>query len=323
MSLNLLEIDRAIDQLAEKYAAAEQASNEQLKQQIRSEYDALDLLRLVVMDETSAGLIQQLEQRIEEVESALRRLGDVRLTLGWARLVQRLGIETETVGVDVADETDEADETVDTDNTDDTDDADNSDSIGSGILLPGRPSIRLDPTGKIAVGTDGLTIAYKGVDNSPYGRTATRNKRAFRGIILHHTAPGKTAQWYVDYQHKGDSGRGGHHFGYHFYISRAGKILQGAPLTKRTNQISSKSQVRRKIGDYLHNTNSMGVSCVGAGKPSGFAPTKAQMETVRILVFALCDVFEISFADVYGHGEIQTNRMRSEGTSLAREIRAW
>jgi hypothetical protein len=191
-----------------------------------------------------------------------------------------------------------------------------------GHLLPGRPSILLTQNDKIAIGQDGLTIEYRGKDNCPYGADATANKRSVIGLVVHHTAADHDTDWYVQYQITGDPERRGH-FGYHFYIAPDGKIIQGAPLGKRTNHISPKAEVRRPFGAHLQNTNSMGISCVGAGRPDGSAPTAAQANAVSILVFALCDVFTIPFTSVVGHGEIQTNRHRTEGTELAKTVRGW
>jgi len=197
-----------------------------------------------------------------------------------------------------------------------TDDVDADDNF----LIPGRPSIILSDDAKIAEGSSGLEITYQGVDDSPYGISATRNKKDFAAIIIHHTAPKHSTEWYVRYQINGDSQRGGH-FGYHFYISPEGKIIQGAPLTKRTNHISPKSVVRKRRD--IQNTNAIGISCVGAGLPQGFSPTNVQVAVCYDLVFALCDLYDIPFGEVFGHGEIQTNRHRTEGTSTAKEIRGW
>ncbi len=188
-------------------------------------------------------------------------------------------------------------------------------------LLPGRPSIRLEQGGKVAVGTDGLVIEYRGDDGCLYGRSATANRKKFHGLVVHHTSPKHDTDWYIDYQIRGDATRGGH-FGYHFYISPDGRVFQGAPLTKRTNHVSPKSSVRRSFGAAIQNTNSIGISCVGAGQ-SKFDPTQAQVDVVKILAFALADLYDFAFSNVVGHGEVQTNRMQSEGAFLAKDIRSW
>lgn len=194
--------------------------------------------------------------------------------------------------------------------------------FSTGHLLPGRPSILLRDNGKVAAGRDGLEIRYAGDDSCPYGLSATKRKANFLALVIHHTGPDHDTDWYVAYQIRGDDARGGH-FGYHFYVAPDGRVVQGAPLNKRTNHISPEPDVRRSFGASIQNTNAIGISCVGAGRPGGFAPTDAQEETVSILAFALCDVFAIPFTSVVGHGEIQTNRMRSEGTFLAKAVREW
>ncbi len=199
--------------------------------------------------------------------------------------------------------------------------SDNDDNA-AGMLIPGRSTIQLDPSGEIATGQNGLKIIYKGTDTCPYGKTATNNKKPFVAMVIHHTANSHNAEWYVKYQLDGDAARGGH-FGYHFYIAKNGTIYQGAPLTKRTNHISSKSNVRRELGNFAHNTNTIGISCVGAWNSNDFNPTEKQKQQVDKLVFALADVYSIPFKKVFGHGEIQKNRKKQEGTPLAKAIREW
>jgi hypothetical protein len=201
------------------------------------------------------------------------------------------------------------------------DDRDEPDSIEN-LLIPGRPTIAISSDRKKVVGSEGLNIIYRGVDSCPYGKTASRNKKEFAAIVLHHTSPRHDTDWYVQYQIDGDRERKGH-FGYHFYISPEGSIFQGAPMTKRTNHVSSKSRVRRNIGKFASNSNSIGITCSMAGLPQGFSPTNMQVSVVYDLVFALCDTYGISFSNVFGHGEIQNNRHKTEGASLAREIRSW
>lgn len=196
---------------------------------------------------------------------------------------------------------------------------DGTDADGN-FLIPGRPSIILSEDSTKAEGRNGLDIEYRGVKSCPYGVTATRDKKDFIAIIMHHTSPKHSTDWYVKYQIDGDRSRGGH-FGYHFYISPKGKIIQGAPLTKRTNHISPSNSVRRRR--EIQNTNAIGISCVGAGKPEGFSPTDKQVEAAEDLVFALCDLFDIPFSEVHGHGEVQTNRQKTEGRSIAQKVRSW
>lgn len=181
-------------------------------------------------------------------------------------------------------------------------------------------SIMISKNEKIAVGSDGLSIEYRGTDSCPYGKTATANKQNFTGVVIHHTAPDHDADWYVQYQIDGDPERGGH-FGYHFYIGQDGKIIQGAPLTKRTNHIkASNEKARKSFRRDLNNTNAIGISCVGAGTPQ-FIPTEEQLVSVFALTRALCATLGISHDNIVGHGEIQTDRHKTEGAEPAEIMR--
>lgn len=191
-----------------------------------------------------------------------------------------------------------------------------------GHLIPGRPALSLSDTKDEVKGVSGLDIEYRGRRDCPYGEAATSAKKPFAGLVIHHTSPDHTLDWYVQYQIDGDRKRGGH-FGYHFFIGDEGKIIQGAPLTKRTNHINPEVRVRREFGKQIQNTNSIGITCVGAGRPEGFSPSPAQVDAVNKLAFALCDLYSISFLSVFGHGEIQTNRHKTEGAALAKAIREW
>jgi hypothetical protein len=181
-------------------------------------------------------------------------------------------------------------------------------------------SITISRNGKIAVGNDGLSIEYRGVDSCPYGKTATANKQTFTGVVIHHTAPDHDIDWYVQYQIDGDPVRGGH-FGYHFYIGQDGGIIQGAPLTKRTNHIKpSNAKQRKAFRREVNNTNALGISCVGAGMPD-FKPTEEQLASVFELAHGLCNVLDISHENIVGHGEIQTDRNETEGAEPAALMR--
>lgn len=189
-----------------------------------------------------------------------------------------------------------------------------------------RPAIDIRSGGKVAVGRNGLQIEYRGKDSCPYGKSATRNRKAFEAIVVHHTGRSHSTDWYVQYQIDGDPGRGGHHFGYHFYIAPDGDIIQGAPLTKRTNHVrGSNANVRVNFGRHANNTNAIGITCARAGYRSrGFSPTAAQIRSLEALTIALCDQFDIDFSQIYGHGDIQTDRRSlKEGQSAARKMRGW
>lgn len=170
-----------------------------------------------------------------------------------------------------------------------------------------------------------------------YSKTATRGKEPIRALVIHYTKS-PDANALVRYQHNGDTTRGAgrQHYGYHLYLSRSGKVLQGAPLTVRTNHVKpSRNKHRRKRGRWVDSSNSYGVSLVGA---CGFAkklsdramtkqrctewkPTEAQERVARAVVQGLMRKYNVSKCAVFGHGDLQTDRNQTEGVSLAAEIR--
>ena len=192
--------------------------------------------------------------------------------------------------------------------------------------ISGNPSIALDANKKAALGQGGLNIDYRGRDNCPYGEEATKDKEDFIGLVIHHTDNDHDTDWYVNYQFTFDKERDGH-FGYHFYISPKGKVIQGAPLTVRTNHVKRSDREERKKNEYLEfqNKNTIGISCVGAGddKTGTSNPTQLQKQAVYNLAFSLCKYYGISFDKVAGHSELQTDRGDSEGKELAKKIRSW
>jgi len=193
---------------------------------------------------------------------------------------------------------------------------------GIATMISGRPHIQLSENGKIAISNNGLNIEYRGSDQCPYGKSATKNKKDFSYIVIHGNDRKHDTEWLIQYQIDGDPGREGH-FGYHFYIDPNGTIYQGAPLTKRTNQVKSSSKIRKNLGRKAYNTNSIGISCTDTMYSQGYHPTDEQIKSMYDLVYALCNHFDIPFAHVFGHGEIQADRQKVEGTSLASEIRSW
>lgn len=194
--------------------------------------------------------------------------------------------------------------------------------IAEAAYQTSRGTLNLSQDGTVAIGSNGLEIEYQGSDTCPYGQSATSRKKPFRAVVVHHTDPRFDVDWYVRYQIEGDRQRGGH-FGYHFYIGYDGRIIQGAPLTKRTNHIKPVGQPeRRAFGKSADNTNAIGITCSGAGKPS-FKPTQMQLASLYPLTRALCQVYGIKFSEIYGHGELQTDRHETEGRSAAQLMRAW
>lgn len=168
----------------------------------------------------------------------------------------------------------------------------------------------------------GVLITRRHAPDGVYGRTATANAQPFAGIIVHHTAS-EDADAMVRYGHRDDPDRGGR-FGYHYYIAPNGDVIEGAPLTARTNHV--------KPGGALSNSNAIGISFVGAAQTKtrpdgsviavGSEPTPAQLAQARLLVAGLADEFDISPDQVFGHGEVQSDRHASEGGAFAQSIRA-
>ncbi|MEL6647048.1 MAG: peptidoglycan recognition family protein [Pseudomonadota bacterium] len=188
--------------------------------------------------------------------------------------------------------------------------------------LSGSSQFRLSADGDRAVALDGADIHYRGDSGCDYGRLATKSKEPFAAIILHHNPPYRSCAWLIDYQIKGDAARGGH-FGYHFYVEGDGGVFQGAPLTVRTNHVKGLGyRVRTDVGRMAQNSNSIGITCVGAETAQGSAPTAAQQTITIALVTGLCTAFEIPFENVFGHGEVQSDRHPTEGALMAQMIRA-
>ncbi|MEM7777929.1 MAG: peptidoglycan recognition family protein [Pseudomonadota bacterium] len=151
-----------------------------------------------------------------------------------------------------------------------------------------------------------------------------------RGIIVRYTINLPMLRL-VRYQHNGDDRRGGH-FGYHFYVDRLGRVVQGAPLRRRTNHIRGLNSRHRKPGPHakLDSTSTIGVGMVGACirvgrgfniRCKGERLTAKQQAAGVALIQALIERYDLTCMDVYGHGELQTNRAPFEGITLAKFIR--
>jgi hypothetical protein len=176
-------------------------------------------------------------------------------------------------------------------------------------------------------------IAYWGDPKARYSKYATRAKRDPVAVVIHHTAV-KPVKNLVNYGHISDPNRGGASFGYHFYIGRDGHIVQGAPLSRRTNHIKFKTNKRRKpTALHLWSGNTIAVTLVGACDPlmrprwrdwhecSDEFISKAQLEAGLAVVRALQFQFGIKCAEVYGHGDLQIDRQSFEGEQLSRLAR--
>ena len=179
----------------------------------------------------------------------------------------------------------------------------------------------------------GHKIAYWGDPNAVYSKYATRKRRKPIAIVVHHTGV-KPVKNLVTYGHVSDANRGGASFGYHFYIGRNGHIVQGAPLSRRTNHIKFKTnKQRRDTAKHLWSGNTIGVSLVGGCDPL-MRPdwnawrrcteefiTKRQLRAGLAVIRALQAKFGMKCEDVYGHGDLQFDRQNFEGVRLSRLAR--
>lgn len=172
-----------------------------------------------------------------------------------------------------------------------------------------------------AFSADGLNIEHSFSKDFEYGGTPKR----WSGIVLHHTEDSDVDSA-VAYGQRVDEERGGA-FGYHFYIGQDGRIVQGAPLTKKTNHVKAPGRRERYSGSDQANSNSIAISFVGAAHVNarhqavGSEPTEAQVEAAQNLVAALSARYGIDQRRVMGHGELQSDRYGSEGSSVAQMIR--
>jgi len=155
----------------------------------------------------------------------------------------------------------------------------------------------------------GLNIEDRSDPTWSYGKDATAKAEPFKGIVYHHTASDSLNNE-VAYGKTHDAVRGGS-FGYHYYIDRDGKIVQGAPLNKRTNHIKPGS----KTG--LSNKNAMGIALVGAKDGA----TPEQLAAARRLGTTVAVGSGIDPSNIYGHGELQSDRMATEGVAAAKQLR--
>lgn len=177
---------------------------------------------------------------------------------------------------------------------------------------------------------DGYPVNYWGDPKARYSKYATRKRRKPIGIVIHHTYV-KPVKSLVAYGHVADANRGGASFGYHFYVGRNGHIVQGAPLSRRTNHIKfSTNKQRRGVAKHLWSGNTIGVSLVGGCDPlmrpdwrawrrcTGEFITSRQLRAGLAVVRALQDKFAIKCEEVHGHGDLQFDRENFEGVRLSR-----
>ena len=127
-----------------------------------------------------------------------------------------------------------------------------------------------------------------------------------RRIIMHGDV-NEDADQLVQYGRQVDPQRG---FapGYHFYVARDGRVIQGAPVDRITNHT---------LGA---NADSIGINIAGADE--GKMPTPEQEVAAKQLVSQLGQQYGIDPKNVIGHGELQPSRRHGlEGGNIAKEIR--
>jgi hypothetical protein len=167
---------------------------------------------------------------------------------------------------------------------------------------------------------EGLSIRDLSVpqsSSSPYGVSATRNRREFEGIVFHHTGQGTTGENIARYGQRVDEDRGGA-FGYHFLITPEGEIIQAAPMDVRTNHMGGMGSGRNP--DFgLGNENAIGISLIAADQGA----TPEQLAAATRLGESLARDFGISPDMISSHGEtsVPGHRMATEGVEAASLLR--
>jgi hypothetical protein len=209
--------------------------------------------------------------------------------------------------------------------------------------LEGRARLAGDPPPQAwreqAAAEDALSVAghdivYWADPEARYSVSGSKRGKKPVAIVIHYTAP-KPVLRLIAYGQRPDFSRGGHAFGYHFYIGRRGGIAQGAPLSKRTNHIkSARRSQRRQLARHLWSGNTIGVSLVGGCDPllrpnwrrwhmcGDEFVTRRQLTAGLAVIRALQEKFDIPCDQVFGHGELQHDRAAFEGatlTALARD----
>ncbi|MEM8973369.1 MAG: peptidoglycan recognition family protein [Pseudomonadota bacterium] len=187
---------------------------------------------------------------------------------------------------------------------------------------------------KDRLNVEGHDIAYWANPDAGYANVATKRKKKPVAIVVHYTTV-KPVLRLVEYGQRKDFSRGGGSYGYHFYVGRGGGIAQGAPLSKRTNHIkSSRRPQRTKTARHVWSGNTIGVSMVGGCdwllRPdwprlticTGEYVTLEQLDAGLAVIRALQERYGILCEAVFGHGELQTDRLAFEGETLTKLARA-
>jgi hypothetical protein len=188
---------------------------------------------------------------------------------------------------------------------------------GGAPAVPGRES----DDGSFQV--PGLDVRKKFSPDGSYGVAATNSAEPFKGIVVHATGDDKGSDAdQVNYGQRKDASRGGS-FGYHFYIGKDGAVYQGAPMDARTNHIMPMASGERQSSDSggsipLDNKNAIGVSFIG----SEGSETPKQIASFQRLAASLGSTYKFDpHASTFGHGELQGNKMASEGAKAIAALR--
>jgi len=127
-------------------------------------------------------------------------------------------------------------------------------------------------------------------------------------FVIHHTAGESSAQGVVDILNS----RGG--LGIQYIIDKEGKLFKSLPTNSRGQHVSANKDVRKSgAPSDLTNDTSQGVEIVGSDDTK---ITLKQCKTALLLIKSL----GTSKNDIYGHGEIQTNKMPTEGATCKRYV---
>ena len=177
---------------------------------------------------------------------------------------------------------------------------------------------------------DGLDIKYKfkpagqvGQDGVPYyGVSATREKRPFASIIIHHTAGDSITGAYNTAfgELRGTSGDR-YYAGYHFLVGKDGAIWQTAPENVRTNhsraELLADGQAAQRRSPF-NNRAAIGVGFVGSGF---YNPQGIQRENGLKLVACLMKRYGISKNMIKPHHQTD-NKSHKEGDWINYAIRS-
>lgn len=159
-----------------------------------------------------------------------------------------------------------------------------------------------------------IELVYMGNNNLPYGAAASARPGQVNMIVYHYPYGSCDPIQSVSFGHTFDTSRRGF-FGYHFYIAQDGRVLQGAPMFKRTNHTDPGSS--RGVVAYNNNT-SIGITLVCGEK----GPSEQQVMAAVKVGQALQIAYGVPNNRVFGHGEIQRSRGVGEGAPAQQRVRA-